>query len=382
MSVVPVNLTASGTTDASGNLSLLVHGLTPLAVSIVNVYCTLSGSSAQVNVLMAGVTPAGTAYGSNAQLGPVIVANQSGMTVQIVGASAKSLVVVQVTGYSATSMAELPPLSGPTPNSLLLGGPVSITGPVAITGPVTVEQFNPSDLLVGQVGPPIVENQVTAVGAGGSAYVFGNPTPVSIAGYGALLLHVTGTSGGEMWGQLVWYDQGGSVITYTDIGSLGSGSGLGFIGVIAAISSAVAFQLFEPGGAGSVTSTVIPLVSAPAHPDQLIDNGAAGAASPFPDSRTLINIQSVVGAGLTVTTQANFVWPGRAVLSVVTTGATFDCKLFSTDALNNVTQIVRIQNQPGALAQTVQLTSALVSISFNNGGAGNLTPFISLIATS
>lgn len=267
-------------------------------------------------------------------------------------------------------------------------------------------QNDPSQLLTAQTGAPLIENVTAQIphlglnpnwlefganypnGLGGGTPPLGPLIPFNIAGYSALFIDVDpNTSANDLWMIIEWQDAFGNTITTTEIGSLCPL----FRGLVIAHGTQCTVLIVNNGGVNHAVAnfTITPYVQVPPRPDLLLDNGPliTPIAPATLDSHMLIATSlGAIAPGASASTNALFVWNGPALLNPsVNPTNIFRVRLQGTDALGNVTDFADYWSPAGVANYPVrvQLPASLVTMTFfNNNGAGNITPTVSLMATS
>jgi hypothetical protein len=309
-------------------------------------------------------------------LGPILTHPSDQVTVRLVGGSPGDTLIGELNGGSSTDLNEL------------------ATGVQGVTySTLGSTQSNPSALLSGQVGSPLIENLTVQI-VHGTFVEFGalgntattpllNPfaNPFDVSGYGAVFLEADpNTAANELFAQIFWADSNNNFFATTQIGSIAPLARI----PIACLGVRCVLVITNTGAANHAINnlSLIPLVSIPAKPDLLLDNGleTVGTLSAI-DSHVLVASNGSIGAGATTPFVANFVWNGRAILHVGTGSVTWSLTGTATDASGNITPLCFFQNAAPVDAE-LQLPAALVTLSFHNNGAVAITPTISLLATS
>jgi hypothetical protein len=348
-----------------------------------NMFIQLQGTAnGIVTVLVDGVAvDGGLTTNKQFKCGPVFTNQNSHLEVTVVGMTPLQPVSCNMQGILSENVNDFSALASPGYG----GGSV---------------QNDPSQLLSAEVGAPLIENVTKQIphgnpnfiqwGSNGSSDVILTAIqPFNISGYQGLLIHVDpNTSSNFMWLQINWYDQFGNFITITNIDSICPLCNA----VVAAQGAQCDITIFNVDAVnhGVNSFSVIPLVTIPAQPDKLLDNPGLVFSNPSViDNHSIVDVTgSLVNAGTTVSFLATMVWPGKAALSIAGAGGggltTWDATLFCTSATGVATHIMRIQPATNVFPPIIlfQLASGLLTVQIHNSGAGNITPFISVMATS
>jgi hypothetical protein len=253
-------------------------------------------------------------------------------------------------------------------------------------------QNDPSRLLSGQVGDPLVENvsqQIPNRNLNPNFVPWPTSGSFDIAGYGALLIvgdpNVTPAALPSLWMQIEWLDSQGNSVTLTQIDSLVPA----FAFVVGAQAQRCVVTVFNQDNANHFLNgfSVIPLVQLPSNPSDILGNVSAvfGTFQTTP-RKAIIAFQINVPPG-TVVQNGAFIWPGRAIWSVgLQSGAgsaNWNAKLSCFDAFGNETIIARLSNliDPGLPhVQEVELTSGLAQVTYVNTAAAAVNMYTTLMA--
>lgn len=255
-------------------------------------------------------------------------------------------------------------------------------------------QNDPSRLLTGQIGDPLVENMTYGVpSSGGVRQIFVGD--FNISGYAALLLYgktPNAAAGTALYVWLSWEDSQGNAIAFTQIDCLSPQ----FITFFGALGPRVSIWIGNTSALQvNVNSfTVVPFVSMPSDPGRYIPIAFGAlpgsfAAAQTPPANSIISFNASVAATTTINLVGTFVWYGAALwtISPVQSGAggvsTWWAQLQTTDASGNVTfvDVITGQNVGGAGGpRAVFLPAGTPQVNFRNLGAGAITPIITLIA--
>lgn len=306
--------------DSSGNGSF---DLTPFFVQtyyqVFNLGANVPGAGTQSTVIQLGSVPYQTSQGSNPQLGPIYVHTQKCLVV-VTGGTANAIVQGYIQGAEEDSYDALPNLAGPSTNQVSInGGTVNLSGPVSITGPVTVQQSDPSVLLAGQVGVPLVENVSATIPANSVDLPFPSAvTSYDVAGFGAVYLSglIAGGANAAVHFQIEWLDSLGNTIDVTGV----PGCPIAFEIVVGtqARFMRIHFWNLDITSHALTKFTIIPLVSLPNPQGSILPSifGAVGAA-PNPDPRSIMadDNQSVPGSS-NFTSEAFFTYSGPAIWNI------------------------------------------------------------------
>ncbi len=344
---------------------------------------TFTGKKGVVSVLAGGVPVFGPVPVTNGGVigGPVLTLASDQISIRLVGGQPGDRISGYIRGGSADTASDLDSIAAITSST------------------IGSTQSDPSKLITGQVGFPLIENVTAQIPnrnlnpnwvdfyADGNTAALGNTffgRNFDVGGYSALLLMVDpNTTFNCLVGLFTWYDSDGGQITATQIDALVPAARV-IVGVLGQQA------LFSIGNTDTINHAVnnlslIPLVSMPAFPDNLLDNGTPqnpGVAF-APSSRTIISALPSVTVGSPITLTGNFVWAGKVKLSIFTNSNTWHAVVACTDASGNVTFISRITNQAGGFVEDLQLTSGLVSVIITNDAAsGTITPNVNMVATS
>lgn len=368
MPATPVGAAGSGTIDANGNAQVNVRGFTPGTVGAWSAIITTPKGVA--TVLQGGIAASAPTPIVNGGLaiGPLYLPAGPPVTVTITGGLPSAPVVVTTNGMESTNPDDVSGIGGMS---------ASVYG---------AAQDNPANLLVGQVGPPLIENLTFSVpGSGGHQVFLGT---FDVAGYGALLLYGDPPPAStSLWLALVWQDATGTPIGYSQIDSLNPK----FCCVVGCEAATVEIILQNADSAVHNMNglTIIPLATMPAHPELLIPTAGGAFPSPIPPTTppaTAIIATAALGPiafGTTVTITGSFVWNGRAKLNVGTSSTTWHARLSCIDAAGVATIIVDIGNVGWLGPVDVELTSGIASLAVTNTAtSGTISPPVSLIASS
>jgi hypothetical protein len=349
-----------------------------------NLYVQLTGRlNGVVTVLVDGI-PVDGGLTTNLQwkCGPVFTNQNSQLKVTVVGMTPNEPVTCFMQGVMSEDVSDFAAIGSPGYG----GGSV---------------QNDPSQLLSAELGDPLIENVTIQIPHGNPNFVIFNAAgnssvnpnlpflPFNISGYGAILIHADPNSNSNtLWLQINWYDALGNFITITNVDSLAPAC----TAVVAAQGKQCDISVFNVDAVnhGVNSFSVIPLVAMPTQPDKLLDNFGLVFGSPTViDNHSIIAFNTAVGAGVGVNIDGNFVWPGRATLSISgqstgTGGNTWWAQLHCISA-NGVDTLLHAWlpgTFPVPIAIDVQLLSGLPRVHFQNTGAGSITPIVSLTATS
>lgn len=378
-----------GNSDANGNCTLTLQGNYELSRNAAwNIFVQLQGIlNGVVTILVDGVSvDGGLTTNRQFKCGPVFTNQNSQLQVTVVGMTPNQPVLVNLQGILSENVSDFSALASPGYG----GGSV---------------QNDPSQLLTAQTGPPLIENVTAQIpnhtlnpwwlefsanypgGLGGGVPPLGPSIPFNIAGYSALFIDVDpNTSSNVLWMIIEWFDNLGNLITTSTLGSICPL----FRGLVIAHGSQCRILIVNQDNVNHAVNnfTVIPYVQVPAKPDLLLDTGPSvnPGAIPALDSHYMIATNLSIAAGANASTNALFVWNGKALLNVsVNPTNIFHAKLSSTDAAGNVTDFMDFWNPAGVSNYPieVQLPASLVTLTvFNQNGTGTISPSVSLIATS
>lgn len=380
----------SGNSDVNGNALLSLQGNYELSRNAAwNLFVQLQGGfNGVVTVLVDGVAvDGGLTTNRQFKCGPVFTNQNSQLQVTVTGMTPNQPVSVAMQGILSENVNDFAALGSPGYG----GGSV---------------QNDPSQLLTAQTGAPLIENVTAQIphlglnpnwltfgsnypnGLGGGAPPNGPLIPFNIAGYSALFIDCDpNTSANDLWMIIQWQDSLGNLITTTEIGSLCPL----FRGLVIAHGTQCTIQVVNNGAVnhGIANFTIIPYVQVPSRPDLLLDNGPnvnPGAGSALDSHMIIATSLGAITPGTNASTNALFVWNGAAMLNPsVNPSNVFRVRLQSTDALGNVTDFADYWSPAGVANYPirVQLPASLVTLTFfNNNGTGNITPTVSLMATS
>jgi hypothetical protein len=378
VAVTPVQAQGSGVVDGNGNFSFALQGFTPGKSAVFSVILTGPqgvvtigwGTAGQVIQPASAPTPM---TNGGLIIGPITTQGDLQLIVQGSLGVTGSTILATTTGVEGVAGADDDAMAGYS------AIPSSVLGST---------QTNPSQLLAGQVGSPLVENLGVLVPGSGSHEVFLGTFDVS--GYAALLVYGDPPPASQsLWMWFGWSDQVGGSIGYSQLDALNPK----FCAVVGCLAGEVTIVLQNADSSSHNMSglTIIPLVAMPVHPELLIpEAGAPFPVAPTPTTppATAIISQSLsTPVGATVFTGL-FVWPGKAKLSIGSnagnTVVNWDATLNCTDANGVVTGIARFGqgNVPNPPPIEVELTSGLATLTYNNDGAATTTTRVALIATS
>ena len=336
------------------------------------------GAASQVEIVQNGqILMAG--IGNLVTIGPITApAQQGAIQVNVSGGTPNATATGSIQGDQAATYSQLLPQSGLSNSGVVVTeGSVTISGPVDISGPVTVEQQNPSLLLTGGAGYPLIDNAIFSVPAHGTNQILTNQ---SISGYPSLLMLAKATAGGNnvLWAEYQWEDALNTAFAYTTLGSIFPYC----FAVIGAISPNVSLNLNNTDGVNhSVTMSLIPLTQTPTELSSLIPNITAGQT--LPDRRQMITVNTLAVPGnSTITETALFVWVGEAILTIWSSADNWSANVLATDATGAVVSIARMGSTLSqGVSQLISLPGAIVSVAFTNNASSASNTNISLIAT-
>lgn len=255
-------------------------------------------------------------------------------------------------------------------------------------------QNDPSRLLAGQVGDPLVENASFTVPNKNL-----NPNFVTfpafpdlsfdMSGFGALfLVGDPNTSVAQtLFAQIVWYDSLGNQVDYDQLDALAPAFAvcLGAKGVRASISI---FNL-DTVNHGVSNFSAIPLVQIPARPELLLPNigGVFGTFNPTKRGVLIDASGSTVAAGNFLQSNSNCVYAGRAIWTIGAglTGAggtAYNATLQSTAANGDTTILARVPATQLPPPIEVQLPTGQIQALYFNTGTGTQTIVQTLVAAS
>jgi hypothetical protein len=379
----------SDSADANGNASMQLAGNYELNHNGAwNIFVQLQGiQNAIVTVLVDGMAvDGGLTTNRQFKCGPVFLNQNSYMQINVTGMTPSQQAIATMQGVMSDNVSDFAILSSPGYG----GGSV---------------QSDPSQLLTAQTGPPLIENVTAQIphlglnpnwltfgvnypnGLGGGVPPNGPLQPFNIAGYSALFIDVDpNTSANDLWMIIEWQDVFGNIITTTEIGSLCPL----FRGLVIAHGTYCTILIVNNGAVnhGIGSFTVVPYVQVPAKPDLLLDNGPliTPIAPAALDSHFILSAQPTVAFGTTSTVTASLVWNGRAIINIGTAPTNnYHVRATATDALGNAMPFDDIWHTSGGdnFPHEVQLPAALVSLAVtNNNASGNISPTVSIVATS
>lgn len=370
--------------DGSGNGSIdLTPFFVPTYYQVMNIGANVPGSGTQVMQVLLNGTPYQQANGSSPQLGPIYLHSQK-LTLVVTGGTANGVVQGYVQGAEEQSYGDLPNLSGPATNNVSInGGTVTLGGPVTISGPVTVEQPNPSSLISAALGVPLIENQSFQVLAN-SFVSFGTALGFDISGYGGLVLFgAPNVATAAFHAQLLWMDDNGNTIGFTEIPDLRSS----FTVAYNTLGTHVEIYVWNVSGVnhGINNFTVIPVVNMPnTNAGFLSDVGGVVSNNVGNDPRIILNGSSSVPASGSVTMDATTVYNGPCIWYLSNhTGLTANTLWAELNGLDASGGVWPIAKQGGVAMQQpcqVALPALHTQVIVHNTGTGAVNADCMLVA--
>jgi hypothetical protein len=366
--VIPIG----GTTDATGALVITVRGFRTGMWASWNLFLVVAGAvSFNVVVASDGVAVGGgPAQGTSTNFGPVWSYGTAATTITVTGAPAGATVTGQIQGLESDTLEDVAGTAGPGFST------------------VGAAQQDPSQLLVGQVGPPLVENFAANVPGSGSHLLFVGQ--YNVAGYAALLFYADPpAASSNLFAWLRWLDADGSVLAVSQLDAINP-KVAAVIGCLTA-----SFQLWIGNTSANVHNvaglTLVPLAQMPAHPEQLIPvvgGDFSGIVPLAPPAPVIISGVLTVPFATVSTIAGSFVWPGKAIWSVGSLAGSsvllWDATLQCVDAAGVATVIARLgSGAANPEPVVVQLTSGIAQVVYHNSSAsGSQNAQVELIATS
>ena len=331
------------------------------------------------NVTITGAQGVATVLaGSSPIFGPVPITNGGVIGGPVLSSGGDQIIVRIVGGLPGDSIGGyIRGGNDPDPNNLDAIGAIT-------SSTVGSTQSDPSRLLAGQIGNPLIDNVTQLVPATTGHVIFpGAGQSFDVGGYAAIVLSGFWTGAGAgVWGECEWLDAAGNTINVVPLNDLRTS----FTLVLGVQGVGLRFHLFNVGVANTVQQlTLFPMVTFPTQPGAFLDVPGLGVGTLSLDARMLLDQGPVsIPASSSQTFDAGSVFSGEAIWTVGNdagiTANTWWSRLQAVRADGVVFTLARAGNVAMQQSQTVILPAMHIQVQLTNTGAGALNMYSTLMA--